>query len=279
MNNGRKTTAAALAGAVVLGSAGYALGSGSGDGAASAAAGSATTTTTAGGTERRAHGPRGAGLADLASRLGVSETKLRDALEAVRQDTAPKAGREDERFKALADALGKTTAQVQAAFEKVHEARHDAFASALAKELGVSAAKVEAALEKLRPEHGERRGRGGPREGLADLAEELGVSTAKLRSALRAVRPGHGPGDREDHTAELAKALGVTEAQLEAAQEKARAAHEAEHEQRRKAFAAALAKELGISAAKVEEELGDGPGFGRRGHGPGGPGGRHHGPR
>ena len=92
------------------------------------------------------------------------------------------------------------------------------------------------------------------------------------------MRPDRRSHDRDDHTAELAKALGVTEAQLEAAQEKARDAHEAEHEQRRKAFAAALAKELGISAAKVEEELGDGPFFGgRRGHG--GPGGPHHGPR
>ena len=274
MINGRKKTAAALAGAVVLGSAGYALGSGAGGGAASAAAGSASGSPApvgygfGGGPRER--GPRGAGLADLASRLGVSQAKLRDALEAVRDDVAPKRDRGATRLEALADALGKTTAEVEAAFEKLHEARHDEFAAALAKELGVSASKVEAAIDKLRDD----RDRRGPREGFADLAEELGVSTAKLRSALRAVRPDRGLRDREDHTAELAKALGVTEAQLDAAQEKARAAHEAEHEARRKAFAAALAKELGISAAKVEEELGEGLRFGH-----GGPGGRHRGPR
>ena len=269
MLNGKKNTVAALAGAVVLGSAGYALGSGSGDGAASAAAGSGSGSAPAGFRER---GPRGAGLADLAERLGVSETKLRAALEAVRDDVAPKGERDQTRLKALADALGKTTAEVEAAFEKLHEAREAEFSAALAKELGVPASKVSAALDKLRDEHENGRERGSRREGFADLAKELGVSAAKLRSALRAVRPDRGSRDRDDHTAELAKALGVTEAQLEAAQEKARDASEAEHEARRKAFAAALAKELGISAAKVEDELGDGPFFG-------GPGGRHHGPR
>ena len=278
MINGRKKTAAALAGAVVLGSAGYALGSGSGGGAASAAAGSGSTAVGYGygsgpGEQRRGHDRRGAGLADLASRLGVSESKLRSALDAVRDDVAPKSERRDDYAKALADALGKTTAQVRAAFERLHEAREDEFAAALAKELGVSASQVESALDKLRADKSDRRG---PREGFAELAEELGVSTAKLRSALRAVRPDHGMRDRDDHEAELAKALGVTEQQLEAAEDKARQAHEAQHEQRRKAFAAALAKELGISAAKVEAELADGP-FMRRG--PGGPGGRHHGPR
>ena len=273
MINGKRKTAAALAGAVVLGSAGYAFGTGTSGGAANAAAGPGSGYAPAGyGGEGRDRGPRRAGLSDLASRLGVSEDKLRTALEAVRDDAGPKGDRDD-RFQVLADALGKTTAEVEAAFERLHDALQDEFAAALAKELGVEAAKVSAALEKLRPDEGDRRERrGGPREAFGDLASELGVTEAKLRSALRAVRPERR--DRDDHSAELAKALGVTEAQLEAAQEKAREAHEAEHEQRRKAFAAALAKELGIDAAKVEEELGDGPGFGGRG-GPGG----HHGPR
>lgn len=278
MINGRKKTAAALAGAVVLGSAGYALGSGSGGGAASAAAGPGSGSAPVGygsGSGPRERGPRGAGLADLAGRLGVSEAKLRSALEAVRDDVAPKGERDETRFKALADALGKTTAEVKAAFERLHEARQDEFSAALAKELGVSASKVSAAMDKLRDEDEDGRGRGGRREGFADLAQELGVSTAKLRSALQAVRPDRGSRDRDDPTAELAKALGVSQAQLEAAEEKARDAQEAEHEARRKAMAAALAKELGISATKVEDELGDGPVIGGRG----GPGGRHHGPR
>lgn len=284
MINGRRKTAAALAGAVVLGSAGYALGSGSGDGAASAAAGSASGTAPAGygpGAGPRERGPRGARLADLASRLGVSEAKLRSALEAVRDDVAPQGERRDDHVKALADALGKTTAEVQAAFEKLHQARQDEFAATLAKELGIPASKVSAALDKLRAADKDGRERGGRREGLAGLAKELGVSSAKLRSALQAARPDRGPRDRDDHEAELAQALGVTAAQLEAAEKKAREADDAEHAARRKAFAAALAKELGISAAKVEDELGDGPFFGRHGGpgGPGGPGGRHHGPR
>jgi hypothetical protein len=91
------------------------------------------------------------------------------------------------------------------------------------------------------------------------------VSEARLRTALRDARPDRGA--RRRGFAELAKALGVEASRLDAAMTKV-------HEAERKAFAADLAEKLGISEAKVEEELaaGPGPGFGRNG-GPGGRGG------
>jgi transcriptional regulator with XRE-family HTH domain len=265
MRNGTKKTTAALAGAVVLASAGYAFGSQAGNGSATAASGTSTTA-------EKPRPPRGE--ADLAQRLGVSEDKLRTALEAVRAAEKAKGGPGAEHTAALAKALGLSTEQVQQAMDKLRDTERDAFAAALAKELGVDAAKVKTALEKLRPE----RGPGGPREALGSIASELGVSEAKLRDALRTVRPGPGGRgrrgeNREEREAALAKALGVSAEKLAAAQKQVRASRDDDRETQRKAFAAALAKELGIDAAKVEAELGSGALLGGPGHGRGGPGG------
>ena len=98
------------------------------------------------------------------------------------------------------------------------------------------------------------------------LAKALGVTPEKLRQAFESLRPRHhrhGP-----DTAALAKALGVSQAKLKAALDKVKAAHEAQEQKQRDAFARALADRLNIDVQKVEDALDDfGPRFG---------GGRHH---
>src|SRR4051794_583521 len=93
-----KKLAGVLAGAVVLSSGAYALGSQAGGGGAlargatlSSATGAAQGTTMA----RRDRGPGGfarrggVGLGDLAERLGVSQTALRTALDVIRTSKTP----------------------------------------------------------------------------------------------------------------------------------------------------------------------------------------------
>ena len=281
MTNRTKTITAALGGAVALASGAYAIGSQAGDGSATAASSaSARPAASAPADARTVHfrGGRGAGLEDLAEDLGVTEAKLRAALEAVREDQAPKADRREAMAAALAKALGKSTADVEKAFETLHDEREAAFAAALAKSLGVEAAKVRAALDEVQEEDEDEDGRRHRHLAFDDLADELGVSEARLRRALRSARPSFGRRDRDDAQADLAKALGVTTQQLEDAFDEVREAHEAEHERRRAAFVTALAKELGISEGKVRDALPEGGPF--RG-GPGGPGGPGfgHGPR
>ena len=221
----RKTTATVLAGAVVLASGAYAIGSQSGGGTSGAA------------TETAARSARAGDRAgSLARRLGVTEAELRGAFEDIRKSNPPPGGDPRARLeKALADALGIDQSKVADALDKLraqHEAdekaRRDAFAKSLATELGLDADKVSAALEKLRPERGgphalgppphgaigpalvpmgpppggpmgHRRGmRIGPPPGhvrfLTRLADELGVDRSKLRAALEKLRPG-GPKD------------------------------------------------------------------------------------
>ena len=79
----------------------------------------------------RAHGPPGQHLETLADELGVSEEKLRDALEAVRDDLAPpRRPRRGER---------PSRAQM--------ERRCNEFTDALAKELGKSGDEVRSAIK------------------------------------------------------------------------------------------------------------------------------------
>jgi len=259
MTKGKRTTAFALAGAVALASGAYALGTQADDGSAAAAktSGANAAPAFAGGPGRPGFGhgfrggPGGPAFDSLADRLGVSEDKLRTALEDLatehRTDFAQR----------LADALKIDRAKVEAAFAKLRPARPDhprapqALAAALAKELGLSTAKVRAALEMNR----------GHRTTPDQLAKDLGVSEQKLHDAFHAVmdkiRP-RGPG-RPGLTG-LAKALGVTQAQLDAAFDKIRD----DHEQLRDRFAQELAGKLGIDAAKVQDALDDlRPPFGR----------------
>jgi biotin operon repressor len=91
---------------------------------------------------------------NLAQALGVSEAKLRQAFESLREDFHGE--RHDEHAKELADALGISQAKVEAAFEKLRAAKEkefeqlrDQFAAALAKRLNVSQDKVEQALDDL----------------------------------------------------------------------------------------------------------------------------------
>lgn len=160
MTKRTKTTAATLTGALALSSVGFALGSQAGDGTAGA---QATTTPTATSTtpappappkapekDGRFRGPD-ARLGDAAKDLGVSEDKLRDALEKVRAAQTPPS--RDDHTAALAKALGISVEQLEAAQKKVREeaeaqwkARREALVAALAKELGVSEDKVRDVL-------------------------------------------------------------------------------------------------------------------------------------
>ena len=149
-----KRAPALLAAAVLTASAAFAVGSQTGGG--SAVAGTSTTSSS---TDRgdRACGPE-RGLAALAGTLGVSQARLRAALEELR-DEQPRRER------------GKAD-----------------LAARLASALGISGDKVSAALRDARPERG-RHGRRGERHGpsggdLASLAEAMGVSEDALERAF-----------------------------------------------------------------------------------------------
>jgi hypothetical protein len=297
MNTRTKKLATLLGVGVVLSSGAYALGSQAGDGGALAsgsnasAAGSSGSNGTAvvsdrggpGGPGRAGFRRGGFGLDDLATKLGVSETALENALKAIRDEKTP-AQRRAELTQALATALGKTPDQVTSALDSVLPDKPDRvrgdFAADLAKALGVDAAKVQAGLDKARQDfrngngNGDR-GRRGFRRNLDtvvnDIAAATGVDAAKVRSALQSLRPQ--PGRRRDHDRrdrgddirrKLATALGVTTAQLDAAFEKVGT-------QARDQFATELAQKLNIDVRKVKDALPDfrgfGVGFGFRRHG------------
>jgi hypothetical protein len=299
-----KKTAAALSGALVLASGAYALGSQTGDGAA--LAGDRATST---GRQAGPHGPGpgrpggpGRDLSGIAGRLGVTEAKLRAALEDLRPDRGAKDDRRSALAKALAGELGLSADKVTAALDKLHgqrkvgrrERRGDrvqGFDDALASKLGLDAAKVRSAFDALKA--GGRRG--GPPD-LGDLAGKLGVTEDKLRSALADLRPGgpagpgklgSGPGKpgpgpggpgRFGHrmrggpgpggpavVSALSKELGVTPAKLRAALQKIRGELDKQHQAERDAFAAKLAAKLGVPEAKVKDVIGSEPHHGRRG--------------
>ena len=224
MTTQTKKATAILAGSVALASAAYALGSQAGDGGAiakSSSAGSANGSVSGNvanaglaiGGDRGWRGFRrgGFGLDSLADRLGVSETALRDALQAIRRAQPSREERRKEIASALAAALGVPADKVTAALDQVkpdRDARRSEFESRLAQALGIDAAKVRAAIDRLRGN--------GRRDGLDVLARELGVTTDRLRTALRDLRPDRGDrrDRRGDRREELAKALGVTEDKL-----------------------------------------------------------------
>src|SRR4051812_39273485 len=197
MNTRTKKLAILLGVGVVLSSGAYALGTQSGDGGALAsgsnasasgaapAKGAAVVVSGRGGPGRPGF-RRGAGLDDLATKLGVSETALRDALEAVRDAKTP-AQRRTELTQALATALGKPVDQVTSALDSVLPDRPDRdrvrgqFAADLAKALGVDTAKVRAGLDKARQDFGGRRGRRGNLDTVVnDIASATGVDAAKV---------------------------------------------------------------------------------------------------
>jgi len=276
-----KKTAVALSGALVLASGAYALGSQTGDGTALAGGNTTSSPRSAG-----PHGPGPRDLSGIAAQLGVTEAKLRAALEDLRPDRgAAKDERRAELAKPLAAELGLDEAKVTAALEKFHgdrkvvrrERRGDRvqrFDEALAAKLGVDAAKVRAAFDSLKPGPNRRV----DKPALADVAKQIGVSEAKLRAALADLRPGPrrgGPGfghglrrggsGGPPHVAALAKELGVTQAKLRAALLKIRTDLAKQHEAERDAFVSKLAAKLGVSEAKIKEVIGSKPHHGRRG--------------
>lgn len=107
-----------------------------------------TPTTSPTGSPQKEHGGKGGGhrggperldVSGLASKLGIDETKLSEAIAAARKATAP-------------TEKTKPSEQTQAEREAARTARQAAFAKALATELGIDEAKVTAALDELRTE-------------------------------------------------------------------------------------------------------------------------------
>jgi len=189
---------ATLLGGVVLASAGFALGSQPGDGTAVAAKPTTTAspaaqrTTAAAGRDCDRRGGR-RDLSGLATALGVSEARLREALRAVRPDAAAREDRRAERIAALAKALGVREAKVREALEDRagRSGRRGGRARHLAQALGVSKPKVREAFATLREQgRPEREAR---REAFATaLGEELGIDGAKVEDALGEFRVGPG---------------------------------------------------------------------------------------
>ena len=305
MSRRNRQMAVVLTGAVVLASGAYAVGSQSGQGSADAQSAAAK--------KRARHGfrrgPDGPGLGALAAKLGVDQSKLKAALDAMRAAGPP--GGADPRagfIKDFAAAIGLPEAKVKAAFDSVgppggpggpgerrgyrRGGHRGAFAADLAKGLGLKTADVQAALDKLRPTRPP--GPGGPGADFpAALAKELGVDASAVQSALDKIRAAHpmdGPGGRHGPMggpggpppggppmngarrrspdgpptaviSKLAKALGVNDSDVTAAFAKLRSQHDAQETARRDAFAADLAKRLGLDVSKVKDALASvGPG-------------------
>lgn len=239
----------AVAGAGIVASIAYGVGTQVGGGSADAArSGSASARSAAqqpGGPWRGGPGDRSAELGALATRLGVSTTQLQSALQAV-------------------------TSQ-QAANET---ARQSQLASALAGALGVPADQVTAALAKLRGPHP-----GGPGGKPGDEAGEKAGNEAGETAGNEA---GETPGDEAGETAggkdpggpendraggrdagfatALAKALGLDAAKVQAALGQVRGQQAAGEQARRDAFAQALADQLNLPVAKVKAAVGSGDG-------------------
>src|SRR3954469_23339798 len=175
-----RRTAALAGGAAVLAFGAYTVGSQAGDGVAQSQGGSggapgfvAYGSAPGGGPPPGGPppgapgppGPRGAGLSDLAKKLGVKQADLQKALDKLRRSQQPPnpGDKRDELATKLADKLNVDKADVQKALDEIgkeeeaeHAKRRDEFAAALAKELGISAAKVKDALPAEPPHHGRR---------------------------------------------------------------------------------------------------------------------------
>jgi biotin operon repressor len=93
--------------------------------------------------------------------------------------------------------------------------------------------------------------RGGPGPRFDGLADDLGVSEEKLRAALTEIAEEH----RTDFAQKLADALKIDRAKVEAAFDKLRPKRPDRPPRAPEAFAAALAKELGLTTAKVRAAL------------------------
>jgi hypothetical protein len=138
-----------------------------------------------------------ADLAAVAQKLGVTEAKLRSALQSSRPSGAPNRGdRGAELAAEIAKALGVDAAKVQDILEDNRPARgprgsgpdDSTLVSALAKGLSKSEADVRAALETARRAH---RDAHEAREAAmyAAIAKALGKTAAEVKAAFEAARP------------------------------------------------------------------------------------------
>jgi hypothetical protein len=155
MTNRKTKTAIALTGAIALASGAYALGSQAGDGTAGAAGDDDDRDRPA-----LVHSFRGGpighafGLDNLADRLGVEESALRDALRDVRPDLPDPPKAPGDFAELLADELGIEQSRVEDALERVRERteeqfeqRRDDFAERLADRLNLDPDEVKDALD------------------------------------------------------------------------------------------------------------------------------------
>jgi hypothetical protein len=275
MRSTKKTTAIVLAGAVGISSVAYGIGTQVGGGSSVAAADKQAETSNKAGAQRDFVPP---GLDDLANELGVDADALDKALRDFHDQEH--ADMRSAFATALADALGKSTDDVQAALDSLENEHKARFATQLAKALGVDADKVTTALEQLeneRPGPGRPGDHRGPGDFAADLAEKLGVQADDVEAALMDLRPRERDGRHEREHAMplrgLAAELDVSPAQLRTALRKMRA--DFRPQDHRAELVKFLADRLGISEDKVDQALPEFPGRGPgRPDGPGGP----HGP-
>ena len=201
MRTPRRSTAIILTGAVVLASGAYAIGTQTGGGSADARDGDPEV-------RRFTFGPAEP-FADLADALGVDEDQLRNAMEDFRRQHLSE--ERDAFAAALADALGKSTEEVQRALDSQRGRRPDGCPgpglpgrdlSGLASALDVTAAQLRAALRQVwedrRDDHAERKG-----DLERFLADRFNLSVDQVEEALddalppppeRGFRDGPGPG-------------------------------------------------------------------------------------
>ena len=261
----KKTTAIVLAGSVGISSVAYGISTQVDGGSSVAAAGNKAGA-------QRAFAPPG--LGDLASELGVDAEALADALRDFHEQEH--ADMRSKLAAALADALGKPAADVEAALSSLEGEHRARFAGRLAEALGVSPDEVTTALQELEDERGGAGKPGAPGDFAADLADKLGLEAGDVEAALMDLRPAKREGRHDRPHAmplrRLAAELHVTRAELRAAFRQMRA--DFRPQDHRDQLVAFLAERFELSEDEVDEALPDfaGPGAGGR-HGPGGPGG------
>jgi biotin operon repressor len=267
MRGQRRTTIIVVGGALAIATVGYGLGTQAGDG--TAIADNTATEQDGSGAERGGAPPmpfeRGAppGLSRLADRLGVSSTRLMNALRDYHDQH--ESDRRAEFASKLAKALGISTAKVQSAFDGLHANREGRFAARLADALGISTAKVKAALDKLEGDRPQS-----PGDFAQKLADELGVDASDVSAALTKVRPFDGPGrpgpdgDAPGHPGhrdgamplrQLARALGVSRADLRDAFRQLRAGAENDWKQEQQGLAKFLADRFNLDLSDVQDAL------------------------
>ena len=265
MRSTKKTTAIVLAGAVGLSSVAYGVGTQVDGGSSVAAAGNNA------GVERGAIPP---GFGNLAKELGVDADELRNALGDFHE--SEHADMRSAFAAALADALGKSTEDVQSALDSLQSERHERLAADLAQALGVEADAVSKALDELKDERPEPGQPGEPGGFAAALAEKLGLETDDVEASLMELHPDRRDGRHGPRHAmplrQLAAELDVTRGELRKALREMRAGADFRPQDRRDELVEFLADRFELSEEKVDEAL---PEF--AGRGPAGPGG-HHGP-